>query len=102
MFFFIIPGIIIYMAWLFAPLITIDKGKNPTEAITLSNNATYGNKWRIFAIFFLISLAYFILVTVFNFIPFIGILLVIAVALLYMFVFIGVMASMYRQLTENI
>ncbi len=36
-----------------APILLIDKGVNPTEALTLSNKYTYGNKFS----FFLASIA---------------------------------------------
>jgi len=100
--FMIIPGIVIGIAWCFATLITIDKNKNPTEALYLSNKATYGNKWRIFGIYFLVILAFGILIAVLSFIPVVGIILGIAVMLFMNFVIIGIMASMYRQLTGDI
>lgn len=100
--FLIIPGIVIAIAWCFAILITIDKGKNPSEAITLSNNATYGNKGRMFGIFLIVSIAFFILSVIFSLLGTVGILLIIAAYLFYLFIVIGIQASMYRQLTENI
>ena len=104
--FFVIPGFVISIAWMFALLLAIDKGKNPTEAISISNKCTYGNKGKIFGVFFLVTLIYFILCLIFglimNAIPFLGIILMIAAVLLYMFVIIGIQASMYKQLTENV
>jgi len=44
--FVIIPGIVICIAWSLAQLLVIDKGKNPSEAIILSNEYTYGNKGK--------------------------------------------------------
>ena len=46
--FVIIPGIVISLAWGQAIYLLIDKGYNPTEAITVSNRITYGKKWTIF------------------------------------------------------
>jgi len=46
--FFIIPGIVIAIAWGQAVLLLIDKNMNPTEALTMSNKLTYGKKWTIF------------------------------------------------------
>ena len=100
--FFIIPGIIISLAWCFAPLITIDKGKNPAEAITLSNNVTYGNKGRIFGIYILVSLAVTIVSTIFALIPAVGFVLSLIVSLFAIFVSIGLQASMYKQLAGDI
>jgi len=49
--FFIVPGIVIGIAWSLAVLLVIDKGKNPTGAITLSNNLTYGHKLMMAVIY---------------------------------------------------
>ncbi|MCL2809282.1 MAG: hypothetical protein FWD24_04340 [Treponema sp.] len=102
MVFAIIPGIVIAIAWMFAPLLTIDKGKNPAEALTLSNNATYGNKWRIVGIMVILGLAAGILSFIFALIPIVGIILSIALTIFLMFVEIGIQASLYKQLTSNI
>jgi len=109
-FFFIIPGIVICLAWSMAILLVVDKGKNPTEALTLSNNCTYGYKWKMFGIYFLagllISIVSCILVGigtatgkegVIAFMSFLAML----VALFGIFVFIGLQASIYKQLTEG-
>jgi hypothetical protein len=100
--FLIIPAIVIGIAWCLATLLVIDKGKNPTEAITLSNNYTYGNKGRIFCIYFLIFLAVGIVSFVLLKIPKLGIFLSAAVNILMMFVSVGLQASIYKQLTENV
>lgn len=44
----VIPGIVLALAWSLATLLTVDKGMNPTAAITESNTRTYGRKWTIF------------------------------------------------------
>ena len=46
--FLYIPGIVIFIAWMLAPLLVVDKGENPIEAINKSNTMTYGKKWTIF------------------------------------------------------
>ncbi len=46
--FFIIPGYVIGIAWMLAPLFVVDKELNPLEAINKSNTVTYGKKWIIF------------------------------------------------------
>jgi len=99
--FFIIPGIVIGIAWSLAKLLVIDKEKNPSEAITLSNNYTYGNKGRIFLIYFLVFLASGIAGYILGLIPVLGKILAFAVSILMMFALIGLQASIYRQLTEK-
>ena len=46
--FFIIPGIVITIAWSQAILILIDKKLTPLESIKISNDITYGEKTTIF------------------------------------------------------
>jgi len=101
--FFFIPGIVIGISWMFATIITVDKGKNPSEAITLSNNATYGNKWRIFFVSFLLGLVAGLLGWIFS-LPggAVSIILVLILMLFMSFIVIGVQASLYRQLTSDI
>jgi hypothetical protein len=109
--FAIIPGIVISLAWSLTLLLVIDKGKNPTEAITISNNCTYGYKWRMVGIYLLVSVAFslvsIILMAiggvsrnsgVIGFFSFVTVLL----WLFAIFVFIGIQASIYRQLTAEV
>jgi hypothetical protein len=109
--FAIIPGIVIALAWSLAILLVVDKGKNPTEAITLSNNCTYGYKARMFGIYFLVSLLFSVIQSIVFGIgsvfdndgvifitSFIGVLAMV----FQVFVFIGLEASIYKQLTEGI
>ena len=107
----IIPGIVIALAWSLAILLVVDKGKNPTEAITLSNNCTYGYKAKMFGIYFLVSFVISVIQSlvfsmgsasnndvVIFITSFIGIL----IAVFWFFVFIGLQASIYKQLTEGV
>jgi len=97
--FLIVPAIIMGIAWGLAPLLVIDRGKNPTEAITMSNDYTYGNKGRIFLIYFLIFLVVGILAFLLFKVPKIGIYLAGVINILVMFVMVGLQASVYKQLT---
>jgi len=49
--FCIFPGIVVSISWSLAPLLVLDKGCNASEALTLSNKYTYGNKFLIFILF---------------------------------------------------
>ena len=51
--FLVIPGIVVRISWSLAPYMLIDKGKSPTDALKASNDATYGNKWRIVGLYLL-------------------------------------------------
>jgi len=111
MIFGIIPGIVISLAWSLAILLVVDKGKNPTKALVLSNNCTYGYKWKMAGIYLLTGLIFAVVQLilfgigqasnndgVIFFMSLIGLLII----LFEVFVFIGLQASIYRQLTENI
>ena len=109
--FFIVPGIVIGLAWCLTLLLVIDKGKNPTEAITLSNNCTYGYKGRMFCVYFIAWLVFFVVQVILmaigtathnsGFISFMTFIVILS-ALFEVFVFIGLQASVYRQLGENV
>ena len=95
---FLIPGIVISIAWSFATLLAVDKGKNPTEAITKSNEVTYGNKGRMFLSYLVLIVAVVVLCAIFSMIPAIGFILVLAVYVAMIFVMIGMQAYCYKEL----
>jgi hypothetical protein len=106
----IIPGIVIALAWSLAPLLVVDKGKDPIEAISLSNKITYGYKRRIFGVLFRTSLAFTVVVLILagigaavgrGFMVFTS-LLSFLVIICEVFAFIGMQASIYRQLSEGV
>lgn len=70
--YFIIPGIVISIAWGQALFLLIDKNMNPAEAITMSNKITYGKKWTIFFGYLILGgvlvIAIIILTKIFGFI----------------------------------
>jgi hypothetical protein len=107
----VIPGIVIGLAWGLAILLVVDKGKNPTEAITLSNNCTYGYKGRMFGIYFLVCLIFSVIQMIVSLIGFAanndGVViftsfLMVLFVVFEVFVFIGLQASIYKQLTAGV
>ncbi|HON80255.1 MAG TPA: hypothetical protein PK544_17325 [Spirochaetota bacterium] len=76
MLFFYIPGFVIMVAWMLAPLLVIDKNMTPIDAISKSNVMTYGKKWVIFGSLVLLQIlgfiALFIGTFIFGKIPAIG------------------------------
>jgi uncharacterized membrane protein len=101
MIFFIIPGMIIQLAWSLALLLVVDKGKNPAEALTMSNNCTYGNKWRMVGIYLLFAIAATIVSVIFGLIPVMGWFFVLITVILSLFIYIGLQASIYKQLAGS-
>lgn len=108
--FFIIPGIVIGIAWSLGILLLVDKGKNPTEAITMSNNLTYGYKGKMAGIYALICVLFTVAQTILlaiadstnsdGFIAFMSLIVFLSV-LFEIFVYVGIQASIYKQLTEG-
>jgi hypothetical protein len=108
---FVIPGIVIGIAWSLALLLVIDKAKNPTESLTLSNNLTYGYKGRMFGIYFLAGVVFSVVQAILTaigaasgsigLIGFMGFIVVLS-SIFEVFVFIGLEASIYRQLAGDV
>ncbi|NDV80576.1 hypothetical protein [Bacteroides sp. 51] len=99
--FVIIPAYVIALGWCLAIFIMFDKGISPSEALIRSNHATYGYKWTIFFVIFILGIANYILTLIFALIPFLGPLLVIALMLIYNAVMLGCFAVIYRDLTKE-
>lgn len=99
--FMIVPGIIISIGWSLAIYLMLDKGIAPGEALVQSNKATYGYKWTIFGVNFVLVIAYYILTAIFGMIPFIGILLIFLAAIVFEVVVLGCMGVIYRDLTKE-
>jgi len=108
---FLVPGIIIGLAWSLAVLLAIDKGKDPIDAMALSYNLTNGYKLRMMGVYLLISLIFLVaqiilmIIAILTEISGLTVFLVILVFLTMLFevlVFIGLQASVYRQLAENV
>jgi len=100
--FFIIPGIVIALAWSLALLLAVDKEKNPMEAISISNKVTYGNKGTIFLAQLILMVIACVVGIVVMMIPVIGWLLYIAVLVLAIFIGIGMQAYIYKTLCAEI
>jgi len=109
--FFIIPGFIIGLAWSLALLLVIDKGKNPAEALVISNNCTFGYKARMCGIYILASVVFLvgqiILIAIGvlsgsdGLLGFMGFIVFLSI-FFEIFVFIGLQSSIYKQLTGDV
>lgn len=80
-FFMVIPAIVISIGWSLAMYILLDKGVAPGEAMVQSNKATYGYKWTIFGVQFVLGLIYGILSAIFGLIPILGVLLMLCLVI---------------------
>ena len=103
LFFMLIPGIIISIGWSPAVYILLDKGVAPGEAMIRSNKATYGYKWTIFGVSFILGIAFYILFWIIFSIADGGfaMLLLFLVIMVYTVAALGCSAIIYRNLTAE-
>lgn len=103
LFFMIIPGIIISIGWSLAVYILLDKGVAPGEAMIQSNKATYGYKWTIFGVSFILGIAFYILFLIIFGIADGGfaMLLLFLIFIIYTVAALGCSAIIYRNLTAE-
>lgn len=101
--FMIVPGIIINISWSLAIYIMLDKEVSPSDALIMSNKATYGYKWIIFGVSVVLGVCFFIVNLILGLIP-LGLLSAILSLLLtcvYQVVNLGCEAVIYRDLTKE-
>lgn len=101
--FMIVPGIIISIGWSLAIYILLDKGVAPGEAMIRSNKATYGYKWAIFGVSFILGFAYYILSTIILaiFSNGFGLFLMFLLIIVYIVTSLGCNSVIYRNLTAE-
>lgn len=102
------PAIVLSIAWSLAYYFLIAKGKNPIEAIKASNDATYGSKWIYFALALamgiLFGVVFGIVLGIFMLIDILAltIIMTVIVYLLFVAVGMGLSASIWKQLKDNV
>ena len=105
--FFIIPGLVISIAWGMAIYIMFDKDTSPLEAIKLSNEITYGEKWTIFlGMFALVIVLYIGLFIVYwilsKIIVFLAFLVILVGYVAIICIVLGAYAYIYRILSQKL
>ena len=107
LYFFIIPGLVISIAWGLAIYIMFDKDTSPLEAIKLSNEITYGEKWTIFlgtfALVIVLYVALAIVYWIFSEITVIlGFLVILVGYVAIISIVLGAYAYIYRILSQKL
>ena len=106
--FMIVPGIVLSIAWSLAYFFLFEKKKNPMQAISASNEATYGSKWTMFFVLLAFVVAAYVIAGSFawscaasdaGFITFVVMLALVAVI---MSISLAINASFWRQLKDNV
>ncbi len=123
--FLFFPAVVMSIAYSLSTLLVVDKGKGATEALKISNQLTYGNKWTIFlsrivltlivlvgaAVFlFLLSLIFrggylnpqYMMYSGFRGMSLIPMILSVLIYFLIITIFLGFNASVYGQLSSDI
>ncbi|MCF6366800.1 MAG: hypothetical protein L3J35_11420 [Bacteroidales bacterium] len=93
--FMIVPAIILNLSWSLAMYLVIGHEKNPSEALTESNNLTDGHKWTMFFANLILVVAFLIVFYLFSWIHAILGLLVL---LVFMPIMLGAKTHIYKKL----
>lgn len=109
LFFFIIPGYVVAIAWSMSIFLLLDKALSPSEAMIQSNKITYGYKWTIFLVNFVLGggvyIAALILGFILGIIPFIGgflaVIVIFALSVCYFAISLACTSIMYRKLSSE-
>jgi hypothetical protein len=99
---FIIPGIVINLAWSMSNFLLIDKGMNPMEALSKSNQATDGNKASMFLAMLVIGVIIGVLMWVFGFLGIVGSILGILLLLAASPIYFSLQAYFYKALVLDV
>ena len=106
--FMIVPGIVLSIAWSLAYFFLFEKKKNPMQAISASNEATYGSKWTMFFVLLAFVVAANVIAGIFAWIcaaidaGFITFVVMLALVAVIMSISLAINASFWRQLKDNV
>lgn len=101
MLFVFIPAVIISIGWSLSIYILLDKGISPSDALIQSNKATYGYKWTIFFVQFILGIISLLMIFILSRAGAIGFILTGIVCILVSIVSIGCSTVIYRELAQN-
>ena len=101
MMFMLIPGIVMGIAWGFAIYFFLDKKVSPLKSLRLSYDTTFGNKWRIFFLGLICSLAIGIICGIFAAIPKVGVVLCVIATLLCTAIMVAIEGVMYNFFSKK-
>ena len=106
--FMIVPGIVLSIAWSLAYFFLFEKKKNPMQAISASNDATYGSKWTMFFVLLAFVVATYVVAGIFAWIcaaidvGFITFVVMLALVAVIMSISLAINSSFWRQLKDNV
>jgi len=102
---FIFPAIVLHFAWMLAPILVVNMGSKPIDAMNESYNATYGSKWAMFFSYFILGIIIWIVSLIVAWITtqvtFLGILLSLALIVVALGLYFGLIAQIIKTLLLN-
>lgn len=98
---FIVPGIVLSIAWTLGIYLLLDKKLGPIQALMASYAATNGNKWMIFLVSLAFGVAIGILSYLFGLLGVVGTILNVLLVICAVTVSMAINASIYKQLKDN-
>lgn len=101
-FLFIFPAIVLHFAWMLAPILVVNFGSKPIDAMNESYKATYGSKWAIFFSYLLLGIILAIVSLIIGLITtqvaWLGVILYIALAIVSVGLYFGLIAQIIKSL----
>lgn len=100
--FLLFPAMVVSLAWQFAMYFFLDKGTSPLKSLSLSYNATLGEKWTLFFIYLACAVVIGLVIGLLAAIPKVGGILAFLALIACVAVVIGVEATLYKYFCEKI
>ncbi len=99
---FVFPAIVLHFAWMLAPVLVVNFGSKPIDAMNESYKATYGSKWAIFFSYLLLGIILavisLIIVLIGTQVIWLGVILYIALVIVSIALYFGLIAQIIRSL----
>ena len=100
--FFFIPAMVVGLAWQFAMYFFLDKGTSPLKSLSVSYNATLGEKWTLFFVYLACGVLVCLVVGLLTAIPKVGAVLAFLAMIACVAIVIGVEATLYKYFSGKV
>lgn len=100
--FLLFPAIVVSLAWQFAMYFFLDKGTSPLKSLSLSYDATLGDKWTLFFVYLACCIVTGLVVGLLAAIPKVGGILAFLALIAFVAIIIGIEATLYKYFSSKI
>ena len=100
--FFFVPAMVLSLAWQFAMYFFLDKGTSPLKSLSLSYDATLGDKWTLFFVYLACSILTGLIVGLLAAIPKVGGILAFLALIAFVAIIIGIEATLYKYFSSKV